>query len=247
MPDWARDYFERGYGQRWGLKAPSDQVRLEAGGLYTLLQLSSTSRVIDVGCGHGRHAVALAEHGLDVIGLDFAVALLNRARDLAASLRAPVRLVRGDMRRLPFRTGCADAVIVMDAFGFFETDEEHDAILREAARVLTSHGRLGLKIVNGNFVLDGFRETEREERDGAVISVSRTLTHDRTRMTERISVNGLRGQGEYERRQRLYRVEELVAALERVGVTVVGVFAALDGSPFEPTASSTMWIVGESM
>jgi ubiquinone/menaquinone biosynthesis C-methylase UbiE len=245
MPDWARDYFERGYGQRWGLKAPSDQVRLEADGLHTLLQLSSTSRVIDVACGHGRHAVALAERGPEVIGLDFAVALLNRARDIATDLGAPVRFVRGDMRQLPFRSGRADAVIVMDAFGLFETDEEHDAILREAARVLASGGRLGLKIVNGNFVLDGFRERDREERDGATISVSRTLTHNPIRMTERISVSGTRGHGEYERRQRLYRAEELAAAIERVGLTVVGVFAAPDRTPFDPTSSSTMWIVGQ--
>jgi len=245
MSDWAREYFERGYGQRWGLKAPSDQVRLEADGLCRLLHLSSTSRVIDVACGHGRHAVSLAARGLDVVGLDFAVALLNRARNIATDLGAPVRLVRGDMRQLPFRAGCADAVIVMDAFGFFETDGEHDAILREATRVLASGGRLGLKMVNGNFVLDGFRENEQEERDGAVISVSRTLTHGPTRMTERISVRGPRGHGEYERHQRLYQVEELAADIERVGVTVVGVFAAPDGTPFDPTASSTMWIVGE--
>ena len=143
MPDWAREYFERGYGQRWGLKAPSDHVRLEVDGLYRLLHLSSSSRVIDVACGHGRHAVALAERGVDVIGLDFAVALLTRARDLSTDLRARVRLVRGDMRRLPFLSECADAVIVMDAFGFFETNDEHDAILREAVRVLTPGGRLG--------------------------------------------------------------------------------------------------------
>jgi ubiquinone/menaquinone biosynthesis C-methylase UbiE len=149
MPDWTREYFERGNAQRWGLLAPSDQVRLEANGLYKLLQLSSASRVIDIGCGHGRHAVALAERGLDVIGLDFAVALLNRARHVATELRAPVRWIRGDMRRLPFRSECAAAVIVIDAFGFFETEEEHDAILREAARVLTTGGRLGLKVVNG--------------------------------------------------------------------------------------------------
>jgi len=245
MPDWAREYFERGYGQRWGLKAPSDHVRLEADGLYRLLHLSSSSRVIDVACGHGRHAVALAERGVDVIGLDFAVALLTRARDLSTDLRARVRLVRGDMRRLPFLSECADAVIVMDAFGFFETNDEHDAILREAVRVLTPGGRLGLKIVNAEFVLDGFREADREERDGAVISVSRTLALNPTRMTERISVSGARGHGEYERRQRLFRSDELVAALERADVPVVGVFADPDGTPFEPATSAAMWIVGQ--
>jgi ubiquinone/menaquinone biosynthesis C-methylase UbiE len=245
MLDWTREYFERGYAQRWGLQSPSDHVRLEVNGLYKLLQLSSTSRIIDIGCGHGRHAVTLAERGLDVIGLDFAVALLNRARHVATELRAPVRWIRGDMRRLPFRSECAGAAIVMDAFGFFETEEEHQAVLREAARVLTTGGRLGLKVVNGGLVLDAFRERDREERDGTVVSVSRTLKLDPPRMMERISVSGSRGRGEYVRRQRLYRVEELRAALEHAGFAVVGVFARPDGTPFEPMVSSTMWVVGQ--
>ena len=134
---------------------------------------------------------------------------------------------------------------MMDAFGFFDTEEEHEAVLREAARVLTIGGRLVLKIVNGGPILSAFRETDREERDGVVISVSSTLTIDPPRMTQRISVSGPRGQGEYERRQRLYRVEELCAALEHVGFAIVGVFANPDGATFEPTVSSTIWIVGQ--
>src|SRR5262245_21838706 len=221
MPDWTREYFEQGYAQRWGLPAPSDQVRLQAGGLWNLLQLSPTSRVIDIGCGHGRHALALAERGPKVLGLDFAVALLKRARHLAAELRTQVHWIRGDMRRLPFRSGCADAALMMDAFGFFDT--EHEAVLQEAARILMTGRRLVLKVVNGGPILDAFRETDREERDGVVVSVSSTLTRDPPRMTQRISVSGPRGQGEYERRQRLYRVEELCAALEHAGLAIVGV------------------------
>jgi ubiquinone/menaquinone biosynthesis C-methylase UbiE len=245
MRDWTREYFERGYAQRWGLPDPSDHVRLEAGGLWNLLRLSPASRVIDIGCGHGRYALALAERGAEVIGLDSAVALLNRARHLAAELRTRVPWVRGDMRRLPFRSECAAAATLMDAFGFFDTEEEHEAVLREAARVVTSGGLLAMKVVNGGPMLDDFRETDREERDGVVVSVSSTLTLGPPRMTQRISISGSRGDGEYERRQRLYRFEELRAALEHVGFDVVDVFAGADGTPFEPAVSSAMWIVGQ--
>ena len=82
-----------------------------------------------------------------------------------------------------FDPECAGAAIVMDAFGFFDTEEEHEAVLREAARVLTTGGRLALKVVNGGPVLDAFRETDREERDGVVVSVASTLTFDPPRMT----------------------------------------------------------------
>ena len=132
----------------------------------------------------------------------------------------------------------------MDAFGFFDTEDENEAVLREAARVLTSGGRLALKVANGGQILDSFRETDREERDGMVATVSRTRSFDPPRMTERISVRGSRGNGEYERRQRLYREDEVRAALERVGLSAVDVFASPAGARFEST-SPTMWIVAQ--
>ena len=41
MQDLTREYFERGYAQRWGLAAPSADVRLQAGGVWKLLHLST--------------------------------------------------------------------------------------------------------------------------------------------------------------------------------------------------------------
>jgi SAM-dependent methyltransferase len=73
-----------GTGQRWGLRPPSDQVRRETAALWNLLQLWPAARVIDIACGHGRHALELAQRGADVIGFDFAVTLLNRARWIIA-------------------------------------------------------------------------------------------------------------------------------------------------------------------
>jgi ubiquinone/menaquinone biosynthesis C-methylase UbiE len=245
MADWTREYFERGYAQRWGLPPPSDRVRLDVGGLWRLLGLAPGARIVDIGCGHGRHALACAERGADVIGLDFAATLLSRARDLAADLHIQARWIRADMRRLPLRTESVAAALLMDAFGFFDTEDENEAVLREAARVLTSGARLGLKVVNGGQILDAFRERDREERDGTVVTVSRTLTFGPPRMTERITLNGSRGRGEYERRQRLYRAEEVQAILERVGFRVAHAFASPDGAPLEST-SPTMWIVARA-
>ena len=128
MTEWTRDYFERGYAQRWGLRPPSENTRLEAGGLWALLRIAPGSRIVDIGCGHGRHALVLAGLGAKAIGIDNAIALLNRARQLAAERRTQIRWIRADMRRLPIQSACASAAILMDAFGFFETEEEHEAV-----------------------------------------------------------------------------------------------------------------------
>ena len=245
IPPWTREYFERGYGQRWRLAGPDGSVRRDASALWNLLRLSSSSRVVDIGCGHGRYALALAEHGAAVVGLDFSASLLNRARDLAEELRTRVSWVRGDMRRLPCRAESVGGAVLMDAFGFFETDDEDAAVLREAARVLMDGARLVLKVVNGAIILNDFRATEEEERDGTRIVISNTLIFGPPRLIQRVRVSGARGDGEYERRQRLYDVDEMRAALGHAGLAVVSLFSSLDGAEFEQAASQAMWIVAE--
>jgi hypothetical protein len=131
----------------------------------------------------------------------------------------------------------------MDAFGFFDSEDENEAVLLEAARVLAPTGRLVLKVVNGGLVLDAFRQTEREEREGAVVEIANTLTFDPPRLTQRVSVRGGRGRREYERRQRLYRIEEMRGLLEHAGFAVVDVLGNPQGAEFEPVTSSAMWIV----
>src|SRR5262245_19301951 len=101
MPDWALEYFERGYAQRWGLPPVTDRIRSEISGLWSCLHLNAGAAVVDLGCGHGRHALAMAERGANVVGLDAAGALLMRAGELASGVGLTVHWVRGDIRNLP--------------------------------------------------------------------------------------------------------------------------------------------------
>src|SRR5215831_7188577 len=245
MSDWAREYFERGYAQRWGLPRITDHIRIEVAGLWKFLNLTPSARLVDVGCGHGRHALGLAQRGATVVGVDFAIALLTEARHLGAKLGVQACWVRGDMRILPFRREHFDAAILLDAFGFFETEEDNDAVLANIARTLVPRGRLCLKVVNGCPILADFRESDTEERDGTVVAISRTLTLEPPRITEKLIVSGSRGNGQYERRQRLYRSEEIYRMVESAGFSIVGVFSGADGAPFKPTSSATMWLIVE--
>jgi ubiquinone/menaquinone biosynthesis C-methylase UbiE len=172
--------------------------------------------------------------------MDFAETLLTRAKGLGADPNVSAHWLGGDVRRLPLQSKIFAGAILIDAFGFFETDEEDEAVLSEAARVLAPAGRLGLKVVNGAPILAAFRETDCEEREGVVVTISRRLAPVGARMTETVMVRGVRGSGEYERHQRLYRPDELCRALERAGFMGVQVFASSNCATFD-AASKTMW------
>ncbi|HET9692108.1 MAG TPA: class I SAM-dependent methyltransferase, partial [Acidimicrobiales bacterium] len=78
----------------------------EVGFLAEQLDLAAGERLLDLGCGPGRHATAFAAgHGVTAVGLDLSSDFLAAA--------GPGRWVQGDARRLPFRTGGFDAAVCL--------------------------------------------------------------------------------------------------------------------------------------
>jgi SAM-dependent methyltransferase len=123
---------------------------LEAEAIAGLLGLGPRDRVLDLACGHGRHARILAGRASAVVGVDRSEAYLRRGLEGAAapapagpvrSSAAP-RYVRGDVRALPFRTGSFDAAYSWYASLFMFDDATNAACLAEAARVVRRGGRL---------------------------------------------------------------------------------------------------------
>src|SRR5262245_24198193 len=113
---------------------------------------ASPGRVLELGCGTGRIALPLARAGAAVIGLDRSAPMLGRAarraRALRSRLRGNLRLVRGDIRGLPFRA--ADFSTVIAAYGVLQSlTRERDlfATLASAARVLRPGGLFGIDLV----------------------------------------------------------------------------------------------------
>src|SRR5438132_11835889 len=74
----------------------------EVGFLVDALELDPGERVLDVGCGPGRHALALARRGIDVVGVDLSDDFISLARDAAAAEGLPARFEVGDVRELAY-------------------------------------------------------------------------------------------------------------------------------------------------
>jgi len=107
---------------------------------WRLLDLAPGLSVLDLACGHGELAGALAARGCAVTGLDPSAAFLDRARADAAAARVSVEYVAGDMRELPW-AGRFDRVVSWStAFGYFD-DDVNRAVLDQIARVLRPGGR----------------------------------------------------------------------------------------------------------
>lgn len=102
-----------------------------------LLPSGASARVIDVGCGDGRHIAEAARRGCFAVGLDYDATELRQARARIGTDR--VDLVVGDASRLPFRNRAFDAVICTETLEHLPDDS---GAIAEIARLLKPRGRL---------------------------------------------------------------------------------------------------------
>lgn len=111
-------------------------------------------RILDIGCGTGRHAIELARRGYSIVGVDLSETQLKRGRENAARSKVSVKFVAADARKLTFRREFELAIMLCEgAFPLMETDEMNFEILKNASNALTEHGKLIFTTLNGLYPL----------------------------------------------------------------------------------------------
>jgi SAM-dependent methyltransferase len=114
--------------------------------ILDVLGLAAGMGLVDVGCGPGRHSHALAEAGIEVVGLDISSAFLRAAGDGS--------WVRADARRLPFRPRSFDAAISLCQGGFGLLGGDDDAmVLRQMAESVKRGGRIAVSAFSSYFAV----------------------------------------------------------------------------------------------
>ncbi|HXR71599.1 class I SAM-dependent methyltransferase [Actinocrinis sp.] len=108
-------------------------------------------RVLDLGCGGGRHAFALLRKGADVVALDYSLAEIESVNAMFAAMRAQGEVpadaravaVRGDAYKLPFPDDSFDVIVAAEVLEHLSDDERAFAELR---RVLKPGGRIAVTV-----------------------------------------------------------------------------------------------------
>ena len=233
---WFVEAFRAGYLDLY----PHRSLDAARGEARYLVERDVRGRVIDLGCGSGRHCIALRDLGVEAFGLDLSVELL--ARGLGSHSELGGRILRADVRALPLASGSLDAAVsLFSSFGYF--DEAGDrSVLEEAGRVLRARGVLVLDLLNPTRVRVDLVPLSRSSRGGLEIEERRSLEDGGRRVVKEVRVRGRDGAMRRWREDvRLYEPAELEPWLGGAGIALEAVHGDFDASP--PTDRSARRIL----
>jgi SAM-dependent methyltransferase len=227
--------FGPAYLKEYGPMLTDERTKLEADFLGAVLYdtLYPSTRILDLACGHGRHAIELARRGYRVTGVDLNAFFLEVAGRAAREAKVHEDFVQGDMRRVPLN-GEFDVVLnLFTAFGYFDTNEENTRVVREIARLLKQGGVFVLDVMNKERLMRVFKEKDWGRlSDGSIILREHTFDLISGRNYERRVRH--RASGEVEEVHislRLYTLAELITMCKKAGLKLQEVYGDFDGNP----------------
>lgn len=153
MKHWYEVLFEN-YGIKYDREVFTQGTVGECDFIEEEIGYDKNKKILDIGCGTGRHSIELTARGYTTVGIDLSESILKRAGEKASEQNLQVIFQRHDARKLPFINEF-DVVIMLceGAFPLMETDEMNFQILRNAANALRPNGKLIFTTLNGLFPL----------------------------------------------------------------------------------------------
>jgi SAM-dependent methyltransferase len=215
------------------------------------LAAAQSGLVLELGCGTGRITAPVARTGAPIVGIDRSAPMLARARQRLRRARLSARLLRGDIRALPFRRRVKFG-LVMAPYGILQSlTSERDlvATLDAVRSVLAADGLFGIDLVPD---LPRWSEYDRRvsltgRRGRAHVTLTESVRQDRRR---RLTIFDQEYTEQRGRDRQVHRfsltfrtisVPEMRQRLETAGFRVDAVLGDYEGGPWDDRAD--VWVM----
>ena len=167
MKQWYEELFEN-YAEKYDKEVFTRGTVGECDFIEREVNYDKTAKILDIGCGTGRHSIELSKRGYAVTGIDLSESQLQRARLKASGQSLKIDFQKHDARAPHFSNAFDLAIMLCEGgFSLMETDEMNFQILQNAARALKDNGKLIFTTLNGLFPLfhsvNEFYESEQKE------------------------------------------------------------------------------------
>ncbi|WP_053217799.1 class I SAM-dependent methyltransferase [Virgibacillus senegalensis] len=226
-----KEFFGEAYLQFSPHILHDERTKEEIKGIKQLLALDNPSTILDLGCGHGRISIPLAQEGHEVIGLDGSEVSLAQAKRLSHELGIEnIEWVLSEMKNMELPLDSLDYVLNMStAIGYVSEDEDRQAFERVYKR-LKPGGKLLIDTENRDYKIKNYIPRLWDQMANQPVWSSRYFDCITGRWVEETMWYQDSVMEKATLDIRLYTATELTSMLKSCGFAISSVFGDLKGA-----------------
>lgn len=242
--DWFKDWFNHPAHLKLYVHRSLEEAELTINTLLKFITVNAPHpKALDIACGSGRHAIALAERGFQVTANDLSSTLLAEAQKFAQEKQLTMTFTQTDMREIAFENDFDLIVQLFTSFGYFESDFEDKMVLHNIARALKPDGWYVLDFLNEFVVRRTLQPESHRILNGLEVLEQRRIVGNR--VIKHITLNEERKTHHFVESVRLYSREELTAMLCEVGFRIHRLLGDYHGKAFLPEVSPRLIFIAQ--
>lgn len=241
------DWFEEWFDSPLYEKLYANRDEAEAARLVELLEetlpLEECSKILDLGCGRGRHSINLCKKGYDVTGIDLSEEAIATAREKAEKeglehIRFQVRDMRDPLPQT------FDAIVnLFTTFGYFESDQENASVLESVKKMLKPNGIFVLDYLNAEKVRDSYVPSEEGEFQDIQYEIKRYITDNAINKEIEFFGDKIGSSKKYAERVKLYDCSWFKREMANHDLIIDKIYGDYEGHEFDPESSARLLII----
>lgn len=150
---WYKEMFSN-FAEKYELESFVQGTIGEADFIEKEINYDKNTKLLDIGCGTGRHAIELTKRGYVVTGVDLSPAMIAKALQKAADEGLQIDFQQRDALNISYQNEYDLVYMICEgAFPLMETDEMNFQILKNASQALKKNGKLIFTTLNGLYPL----------------------------------------------------------------------------------------------
>ena len=226
-------------------KIPEGRTEAQVDFIEKICHLKKGAKILDLGCGWGRHSIELAKRDYEVVELEINPSYIEEAERRADSAGVKVQFLKKDMRRIIFKEEFDTIILLWNSFGYF-SDKENEELIKSIYKALKKEGYFVLEIINRDWLLRHFTPKNWQKLNDIYILEDRKFVLDESRVKGKITY--IQGEKRMKRTTnfRFYSYHEIRAILKSTGFRKIQGYGLLEESIIE-LDTHLMEIIGRKL
>lgn len=240
---WFEEWFDSPLYEKIYANRNREEAARLADLIETVIPKENYPNILDLGCGRGRHSIALAQRGYQVTGVDLSDAAIQKARNLAEREGLDdLHFTVGDMRE-PLDHSFDAVLNLFTTFGYFLNDSENRKVLFNVSSMLKMNGFFIQDFLNPSYVKKTLVPKEKGRYENFQYEIERYIEDEMVIKKIRFTGPALTEPVEFNERVKLYNLEWFEEQLPRAGLNLQSTFGEYDGKPYTENESSRMIMI----